>query len=232
SLHDALPILVGSVVTNASGNYAFMNAEPGRYVLKQIQPNGFADYTAYDRSVNPNDLNGDDSALGPNNLIPVILEPGETDADNDFEESALPGAICGTVQDINGNPIPNITLQLFTDPNGDGLPADGVLYATTTTDGETGAYCFEDVYHGKYVVVEVHPMNYQSISDYDHSTGASDPDGDDSLLGPNDRIPVVLLPAEADYDNNFIESPNPGTISGRVEEDETGLPISGVMIRL
>src|SRR5690606_18118420 len=231
SLHDALPILVGSVVTNASGNYAFMNAEPGRYVLKQIQPNGFADYTDYDRSINPNDLDGDDSALGPNNLIPVILEPGETDADNDFEESALPGLICGTVKDDVGNPIANIVLQLFTDPNGDGNPGDGSMIASTTTDGETGSYCFEDVYHGDYVVVQIHPANYESVSDYDHSTGASDPDGNDSALGPNNWIPVTLLASEADMDNNFIEDPHQGHITGQVRED-IGAAIAGVTIAL
>src|SRR5690606_37828324 len=142
------------------------------------------------------------------------------------------GTICGFVRDDIGNPISNVTLQLFTDPNGDGnhIP-DGVLVATATTDGETGLYCFEDIEQGQYVIFQIQPNHYDSVSDYDHSTDASDPDGDDSAAGPNNRIPVILLPAEADMDNNFIEDPHQGHITGQVREDIGG-GIAGVTIEL
>src|SRR5690606_26471129 len=141
------------------------------------------------------------------------------------------GLICGTVEDDMGNPLSNIMLHLYTDPNGDGDPADGVILLTTTTDGETGGYCFEDVLHGTYVVVQVHPPNYDSVSDYDESTGQGDPDGNDSGLGPNDRIPVTLVPAEADLDNNFVEDPHVGNITGQVRDD-FGTPLADVEVRL
>src|SRR5690606_16881601 len=223
--------VIATATTNATGHYAFTGMETGNYLLDEVQPAGHDSERDYDHTTGPTDPDGNDNALGANNRIPVVLAPAETDADNDFVEIALPGLICGSVTDNGGNPLANITLQLWTDPNGDGNPADGMLLMTTTTDGETGMYCFEDVEQGTYVVVELHPSNYESVSDYDESTGASDPDGNDSALGANDRVPVVLAPAEADLDNDFVEDPNPGNITGEVRED-TGAPIAGVTIGL
>jgi len=221
---------IATQVSGADGSFAFNMVEPASYVLVETQPAGYQSESDIDGSISTADPDGDDGGV-PNERIPVIVAPGETDADNDFVEIALPGLICGTVTDVAGNPLANITLQLWTDPNGDGDPADGMQVMTATTDGETGLYCFEDVEYGTYVVVEQHPVNYESISDYDESTGPDDPDGDDSGLGPNDRVPVVLLPAEADVDNDFVEDPNPGNITGEVREDN-GAPIAGVTINL
>src|SRR5690606_33963053 len=142
--------VVATATTDASGAYAFVELQPGNYLVTQTQPANYFDVSDYDHSIGPDDLDGDDSALGPNNKIQVILLAGEIDADNNFIENAWPGTICGFVRDDIGNPISNVTLQLFTDPNGDGnhIP-DGVLVATATTDGETGLYCFEDIEQGQ-----------------------------------------------------------------------------------
>src|SRR5690606_36241496 len=165
---------VATYVTDALGEFAFLNMEPGGYVLVQTHPAGYESLSDVDGTT---DSDGHDGAT-PNEKIPVVLAPGETDADNDFVEYAYPGLICGTVTDNMGNPLANITLQLWTDPNGDGNPADGMIHMTTTTDGETGMYCFEDVVHGTDVVVEVHPAGYDSGSDYEESRGATDEAGD------------------------------------------------------
>jgi len=223
--------MIATTTTDASGAYSFMDQEPGFYVVVEVQPAGFDDVSDYDGTTGPDDPDGDDSAQGADNNIPVTLQPGETDADNDFLEYAQPGLICGNVSDDVGNPVPNVTLQLYTDPNGDGDQSDGAIIATTTCDSETGDYCFEDVYHGFYVVVEVQPTNYDDVSDYDQTTGPNDPDGDDSGEGPDNNIPVDLLPGEADLDNNFVEDPFVGHITGEVRED-TGMPISGITIQL
>ena len=53
---------------------------------------------------------------------------------------------------------------------------------------------------------ETQLSNYSSISDYDHSTGAFDNDGFAGPSDPDNRIPVRLLPAESDDDNDFIKS--------------------------
>lgn len=71
------------------------------------------------------------------------------------------GAIVGDLvyQDWNGNGVHDsgepglagVSLQLWTDPNGDGNPADGVLVRTVTTDSN-GAYNFGGTSPGNYVV--------------------------------------------------------------------------------
>jgi hypothetical protein len=51
---------------------------------------------------------------------------------------------------------------------------------------------FEDVTPNEYVVLEIQPLNYNSISDYDHTTGASDPDGVAHAGDPDNEIQVTL----------------------------------------
>jgi hypothetical protein len=75
--------------------------------------------------------------------------------------------------------IPGVKIELWTDPNGDGNPNDGMMVAMTTTDG-SGNYKFNNVAPGTYVVVEIDPAAFDSTGD---------------SVGPNDnRVPVVLPP--------------------------------------
>ena len=55
------------------------------------------------------------------------------------------------VQDVGEPGIANVTVDLYTDPNGDGNPSDGRLQATTTTD-TYGRYAFTRLGRGSYVV--------------------------------------------------------------------------------
>ena len=59
------------------------------------------------------------------------------------------------------------------------------------------------------------------MTDYDHSTAAPDTDGNDSVDGPDDEIPVTVVPAELDNDNDFVEDAFTGSISGHIEDDVT-----------
>jgi len=161
----------------------------------------------YDHTTTTPDTDGDDSAQGPDNNIPVRLLPGEADNDNNFIDGR-PGIICGIVLDDIGQPISNVEMILYLDVNNnDSLDAADTPVATVFTDGDSGIYCFEDVTPGEYVVFEVQPANYNSVSDYDHSTGASDPDGTPSANDPDNEIAVTLVPNEVDNDNDFIEDP-------------------------
>jgi hypothetical protein len=62
------------------------------------------------------------------------------------------------------------------------------------------------------------PTNYSSISDYDHTTTPPDTDGNDSAQGPDDNIPVHMVPAELDADNDFVDG-RPGSICGNVSDE-------------
>jgi hypothetical protein len=202
-------LALASASTDINGNYSFSSVEPGSWVLFQIQPENYDDVSDYDITPDPD---GDDFSQGPDNDIPVVLDPAENDSGNNFVESPMPGIICGVVTDELGNQLSGIIIELYADLNGDGV-ADGDPLSNVTVDGETGTYCFEDVVIGNYVLEEIQPDNYENFSDYDHSP---DPDGDDSDQGPDNNIPVTVTPGEADLDNNFIDilCPDPPQIMG------------------
>jgi protocatechuate 3,4-dioxygenase beta subunit len=226
---DGAPI--ASAFTNGSGNYIFTGVEPGHYVLVEMTPLYYSNISDYDHTTTPPDTDGDDSALGADDNIPVFLMPAEEDEDNNFIDGR-PGSICGNVSDDTGLYISSVQIRLYLDVNNNGIQDGGdVLVYTVYSDGDTGDYIFEDVTPGNYVIVEIQPANYNSVSDYDHTTTPPDTDGDDSTDGPDNQIPVTVLPAELDCENDFIEDPLPGSITGKVT-DETNAAISGVEISL
>ncbi len=222
---------ISTTFTNSSGDYLFTGVEPAYYVVIEITPLYYSSISDYDHSILSSDLDGDDSGQGPDNNIPVQLLPAESDTDNDFKDGR-PGMICGTVSDDTGLPISSVEIRLYLDVNNnDSLDVVDTLIATTYTDGDTGNYCFEDVTPGDYVVFEIQPVNYASVADYDYSTAAPDTDGNDSVDGPDDEIPVTVVPAELDNDNDFIEDAFTGSISGHIEDDVLN-NLSGVQVRL
>jgi len=86
------------------------------------------------------------------------------------------GAVVGDLvyQDWNANGVHDsgepglagVSLQLWTDPNGDGNPADGMLVRTVTTDAN-GAYSFGGTAPGSYVVQVASgvPVGYELTGD-------------------------------------------------------------------
>jgi len=205
--------------TNADGDYSFSNVEPGTYTLVQTQP---ANYTSVsDEDGTPEDPTVGDNDGVVNEEIPVKVDPGEDDEDNDFVESPDPGSVSGTVTDNTGAPIEGVLLTLD-----DGNPATTDLTATTDANGE---YEFPVVPTGTYTVVETQPADYTSISDEDATPEDPSVWDNDGLI--NEEIPVKVEPGEDDEDNNFIESPDPGSVSGTVT-DVDGNPIGGVTLTL
>ena len=138
------------------------------------------------------------------------------------------GLITGHVyddKDQSGNltggdlPLSSVTLQLFTDPNGDGNPADGSLVQVTTTDA-SGFYELLNLDLGSYVVVETDLPGYASTAPADN------------------RIAVGVLILNTNANRDFFDyQPSPtlySTVGGTVWSDanqngtndvgETGVP--------
>lgn len=104
--------------------------------------------------------------------------------------------------------LQSITVSLYTDPNGDGNPADGVLVSITSTD-VAGAYEFLNLPAGSYVIVESQPPGYSSSGD---TAGAND-----------NRIPVVVSTLTTYAGNDFYDYLTPpvsySSITGTVWND-------------
>ena len=100
-----------------------------------------------------------------------------------------------------------VTLQLFTDPNGDGNPADGTLVQITTTDAN-GYYELLNLNTGHYVVVETDLPGYASS------------------VPANNRLSINVTNLAAFTNANFFQYvPAPAvysTISGTVWYDTNG----------
>jgi len=112
------------------------------------------------------------------------------------------GSICGIVNNDSGQPMPGVEIKLWVDVNSNGsLDAGDTLKATTFSHLVTGTYCFLLVDPCDYILEEIQPLHHGDLADYDFSP---DPDGDDSLEGPDNEIPVTLSPCEADSNNHFV----------------------------
>lgn len=128
------------------------------------------------------------------------------------------------VQDVGEPGIANVTLALYSDPNGDGDPSDGTLVAETTTD-LYGGYIFPDLGSGNYVV-DVTDTN-GVLSGYSLTAGSTDPHGpinlgrDEKYLdadfgyAPSDTSKAVIGDyLWSDADNDGIQDPGEPGIGG------------------
>jgi hypothetical protein len=196
-----------AVTTTGTGNYTFPNVVPGKYVVVETSP---ASYISTADSAGANDdrvpLTVTHADSTGNNFLDTILYSvsGQIryDSDND-----------GNLGDAD-NGLAGASVALFTDPNGDGNPADGVQVGVAVTTTGTGNYTFPNVVPGKYVVVETNPAGYISTAD---SAGAND-----------DSVPLTITNANS-TGNNFLDAQIPGVIGNRIwlDEDGNGLPDAG-----
>lgn len=128
------------------------------------------------------------------------------------------GSITGQVRDDaqgDGNlnasyaGLGGANLTLYTDPNGDGNPADGQAIDSTQTTAD-GQYLFAVQTAGSYVVVEGAIEGYTSTND---------------VSAPNDdRIPLAMSTLKAITGRDFLDSKTPhfGSVAGQVRNDTTG----------
>ena len=220
TLRDGSNNIVATTTTAADGTYSFPNVLPGTYSVVETDPSGY-------NSITPN-------------TVPVTLLPGGS-AFVPFTDEQ-PAVISGSVlADTNNDNVGDtgmmgVTVTLFTDPNNDGNPADGVAVTTAVT-ASNGSYTFTNVSPGSYVVVETQPAGYFDVTDVDTTADTVGSPADASnVSGTDNRIPVNIMAGETDSGNTFVNE-QPGTISGVVDADTTGdnigdTPLPGVTVTL
>ncbi len=215
TLRDSNGNFVSSVATNINGFYAFETVVPGDYSLQQGEIRGYANLSDRDESPDdPIDENDD----GADNSIAVILEPGETDADNNFRDQLNRGVVSGFAFDSEGNGLANITISLFTAPERD-------LIAVRQTNNN-GSYEFNAVPPGDYTIEQEDLPGFLNISDLDES-----PDDANDQDGANNIIFATVEPQENDTDNNFRDQALTGSISG-FALDGAGRGLANIIITL
>jgi uncharacterized repeat protein (TIGR01451 family) len=131
-----------------------------------------------------------------------------TSAGNDgyFPSGAISGRVwVDSTRDGNGDSgLGGVTVQLFEDADEDGLPDSGTPFRTTTSagSGTVGAYAFTGVPVGSYLIVEVQPAGYRTVSDADVT---ADTDVVANTLTGDNMIPATIAAGEIDDGNYFIE---------------------------
>ena len=204
---------IDNTVPNTQGIYDFNDVPNGNYVLK-VRPVGDLVVADTDKSIDPYDIV---DAEG-NGQIPVFLQRGENDADNDFllvfESTASNASISGKVLvDTDGDGIGDTgyyqeyVLLNLRGPNG--LPiSDGSFEEKVFLTQLDGSFYFDNIPEGEYVLTST--GNFMSsaglvvftrVSDKDESPEASE--ALDTGI-PDGHIIVDLEADGQDSDNNFV----------------------------
>jgi len=139
--------IVGSMLTDSSGNYKFIDLAPGQYTVVQMNLPGYSDVS--DTEGSPTD-----------NKIKVDLSVGEKSVGNDFVDERL-GSIAGSVfddidRDGDGDePLVGVNVTLF---------LDGKAIMSMLT-GLAGKYKFDNLPAGAYTVKQTNLPGYLDVSD-------------------------------------------------------------------
>ena len=111
--------------------------------------------------------------------------------------------------------LPGVTVELYSDNDGDGLLSAGDLLATAVevntnnvTTGAAGDFSFTVHVPGNYLLVQTNLAGYNSFVDEDRTLG-----GDDANPVSNDDwLPVTVASGEVDDGNVFVDRQNSVTL--------------------
>lgn len=237
------PSAISSSDGESLGNYRISGLLPGRYIVREVVPEGYQQTWPAAVTDVPLDELEDPWIIGPPELIfeggPghfITLHPGSQLQSRDFgNQSVTPGGISGTKWfDENGNGVREDTevglsgVTIYVDANYNQQLDEGELSAVT---GEDGSYTIDGILPGQYNVLEVVPEGYhQTFPSWDWFAGPLPDapfgipiDGIDLRLLPNPQHFVNVLPGEItegiDFGNQKVE---PGSISGFKWLDDNG----------
>ncbi|QEG41059.1 Serine-aspartate repeat-containing protein D precursor [Roseimaritima ulvae] len=205
-LNDAGQI-VARTHTNAAGQYRFDNLAPGRYSVREVQPEGY-----YQGGQMVGDGGGE--VLGDDHLGNIDIGPGQTLSHYDFcelEGGSLSGRVWSETDldqtfDDDDNPIAGVVVEL--------IDANGSVVQRTTTDA-AGLYEFTDLAPGVYGIRETQPSGLFHGGQKVGSLGGTV--ADDDLL-----TEITVSGGTHGSEYNFPEVP-PATISGYVFQDGPAL---------
>jgi hypothetical protein len=230
TLHDSTGAQIAQTITDANGNYLFndnnvlvgllantnysVRIDETQAALSNYRP-AQLDTGSNLGSADLRDSDGD-PGLYPSAVAVNLTTggPGQNNHNFDFGfvEIFSLGNLVWEDQNNNGvvDPgepgIPNVTVHLYADANGDGVPDSPVPLATQTTN-PSGNYLFTNLAAGSYLVEIVPPTGYKT------STGQNN-----SLTGPYEPAPGP---------NNDIDNDDNGTLVGSVIRSGTVTLSSG-----
>ena len=225
--NDATANTCRTETTDADGDYLFGDGFEGDGVTPDAADTGVPgttgteDYTITITNPPAGAIATADPDGGTQDVAQLTLPSGFSNLDQDFGYSFV-GSITGNVsQDTDGDGAGDVNLQsvvveLYFDPNGDGDPSDGTLFASTTTDA-SGNYSFTNVPVNDYVLSEIDPAGLRAVNDGDSSADAGGDTANGSIV--DNFIPVSLVSGEVDADNNFVDAVG-ASIAGKVWLDE------------
>ena len=195
----------GDGVIDPVGYYRFKGLANGSYTVTITVPTGYT--SSYDE---------DTGTTSPDGVTTVSGSAQHLTADFGLNPQLanISGAVYYDANHDNlfggDTPVATVEVQLWTDPNNDGNPADGLQVAGAYTNA-AGAYTFTNVPSGHYVVVEIDPNGAISDLDTDNPT----PPGTAS----DNRIRVDLKGTDIPNNNFLDDGLTLASISGFVYDD-------------
>jgi hypothetical protein len=212
---------IDSTTTDADGNYLFTDQNDGTYyigIANAAAPLG----SGWSNTVDPE---GDP---GNHQSDPIPVSGGGIYGSYDFGYHQTGTLTIGDTlyydwdgdgaEDPNEEGIPNVTIKLYEDEDGDGVvdPEDAVI--STTTTSSTGAYLFENLPNGDYLVVVD-----EGDTDFPSSvTPTGDPDESGVCTTCDEQSPVTLSGSSVDTVDFGYQPYGSGTIGDTVWRDMNG----------
>ncbi len=196
-------VVLQTARTNADGSYQFSGLAPGRYAVRETQPEGY--FQGGQRAGS-----GGGDATQPDIITAININGGDVLVEYNFCE-LLPAGLGGTIyadldqdciQDPNEQGIVGVRVEL--------LDQSGRVITFTTTDRQ-GNYRFENLQPGKYSIREIQPSGY-------FNGGQTAPAGRATTTIDDLLANIDLMGGEFLDDLDFCEVP-PATISGYVFQD-------------